>query len=59
LTCRSNSLGILRAAARMAGRPAGRPALTGAAADHRVALETPEGAHLEVAWLRMGGAAGV
>ena len=49
-------LGILRAAARMAGRPARLLALTGAAADHPVALETPEGAYLKVAWLRMGDA---
>jgi 23S rRNA (cytosine1962-C5)-methyltransferase len=47
-------LGILRAAARMAGRPAQLLALTGAAADHPVALDTPEGAYLKVAWLRMG-----
>ncbi len=47
-------LGILRAAARMAGRPAQLLAFTGASADHPVALDTPEGAYLKVAWLRMG-----
>jgi 23S rRNA (cytosine1962-C5)-methyltransferase len=50
-------LGILRAAARMAGRPAQLLAFTGAAADHPVALDTPEGAYLKVAWLRVGDAA--
>jgi len=60
LTCRSNSLGLLRAAARMAGRPARLLALAGAAADRPAALDTPAGAYyLEVAWLRMGGAPGV
>jgi 23S rRNA (cytosine1962-C5)-methyltransferase len=47
-------LGILRAASRMSGRPAQLLAFTGAAADHPVALDTPEGAYLKVAWLRMG-----
>jgi 23S rRNA G2069 N7-methylase RlmK/C1962 C5-methylase RlmI len=47
-------LGILRAAARMAGRPAQLLAFMGAAADHPVALDTPEGAYLKVAWLRVG-----
>jgi 23S rRNA (cytosine1962-C5)-methyltransferase len=47
-------LGILRAAARTAGRPAQLLAFTGAAADHPVALDTPEGAYLKVAWLRIG-----
>jgi 23S rRNA (cytosine1962-C5)-methyltransferase len=47
-------LGILRAASRMSGRPAQLLASTGAAADHPVALDTPEGAYLKVAWLRMG-----
>ena len=51
-------LGILRAAARMAGRPAQLLAFTGAAADHPVALDTPEGAYLKVAWLRVGDPAG-
>ena len=47
-------LGLLRAAARKAGRPAQLLAFTGAAADHPVALDTPESAYLKVAWLRMG-----
>jgi 23S rRNA (cytosine1962-C5)-methyltransferase len=51
-------LGILRAASRMSGRPAQLLAFTGAAADHPVALDTPEGAYLKVAWLRMGDPAG-
>jgi 23S rRNA (cytosine1962-C5)-methyltransferase len=38
----------------MSGRPAQLLAFTGAAADHPVALDTPEGAYLKVAWLRMG-----
>jgi 23S rRNA (cytosine1962-C5)-methyltransferase len=42
----------------VAGRPAQLLALTGAAADHPVALDTPEGAYLKVAWLRMGDAEG-
>jgi len=33
-------------------------ALTGAAADHPVALDAPEGAYLKVAWLRIGGPGG-
>jgi 23S rRNA (cytosine1962-C5)-methyltransferase len=47
-------LGILRAAARKAERPAQLLALAGAAADHPVALDTPEGSYLKVAWLRIG-----
>ncbi len=47
-------LGILRAAARMAGRPAQLLAMTGASADHPVALDVPEGSYLKVAWLRIG-----
>jgi 23S rRNA (cytosine1962-C5)-methyltransferase len=48
-------LAILRAAARKADRPAQLLALAGAAADHPVALDTPEGSYLKVAWLRIGG----
>ncbi len=51
-------LGILRAAARMVGRPAQLLAFTGAGADHPVALDTPEGAYLKVAWLRVGDPSG-
>jgi 23S rRNA (cytosine1962-C5)-methyltransferase len=51
-------LGILRAAARMAGRPAQLLAFTGASADHPVALDTPEGAYLKAAWLRIGDPSG-
>jgi 23S rRNA (cytosine1962-C5)-methyltransferase len=47
-------LGVLRAAARTAGRPAQLLDFAGAAADHPVALDAPEGAYLKVAWLRMG-----
>ncbi len=47
-------LGLLRAAARTAERPAQLLWLAGAAADHPVALEAPEGAYLKVAWLRLG-----
>ncbi len=47
-------LSLLRAAARKAERPAQLLAMTGAAADHPVALDTPESAYLKVAWLRMG-----
>jgi 23S rRNA (cytosine1962-C5)-methyltransferase len=47
-------MGILRAASRMSGRPAQLLAFTGAAADHPIALDTPESAYLKVAWLRMG-----
>ena len=49
-------LALLRAAARKAERPAQLLALAGAAADHPVALDTPEGSYLKVAWLRMGDA---
>jgi 23S rRNA (cytosine1962-C5)-methyltransferase len=48
-------LALLRAAARTAGRPAQLLRLSGAAADHPVALDAPEGAYLKVAWLRLGG----
>lgn len=51
-------LGILRAASRTAGRPAQLLAVTGASADHPVAIDTPEGAYLKVAWLRVGEPAG-
>ena len=51
-------LGILRAASRMSGRPAQLLAFSGAAADHPVALDTPEGSYLKVAWLRMGDPSG-
>ncbi len=50
-------LAILRAAARKAERPAQLLALGGAAADHPVALDTPEGSYLKVAWLRIGDSA--
>jgi 23S rRNA (cytosine1962-C5)-methyltransferase len=46
-------LGLLRAASRTAERPAQLLAVTGAAADHPVALDAPEGAYLKVAWLRL------
>ncbi len=51
-------LGLLRAAARKAERPAQILAFGGAAADHPVALDTPEGSYLKVAWLRIGEPAG-
>ncbi len=47
----SEFIGILRAAADKAGRAARLLALTGAAPDHPVALEAPEGAYLKAAWL--------
>jgi 23S rRNA (cytosine1962-C5)-methyltransferase len=47
-------LTLLRAAARKAQRPAQLLALTGAAADHPVALDAPESAYLKAAWLRVG-----
>jgi 23S rRNA (cytosine1962-C5)-methyltransferase len=47
-------LSLLRAAARTAERPAQLLALAGAAADHPVALDAPEGAYLKVAWLHIG-----
>jgi 23S rRNA (cytosine1962-C5)-methyltransferase len=46
-------LGLLGAAARNAGRHAQLLALSGAAADHPVALSALEGAYLKVAWLRV------
>jgi hypothetical protein len=47
-------LALFRAAARKAERPAQILAFGGAAADHPVALDTPESSYLKVAWLRMG-----
>jgi 23S rRNA (cytosine1962-C5)-methyltransferase len=47
-------LALLRAAARNVGRPVQLLAMTGAAADHPVALDALEGAYLKVAWLRVG-----
>lgn len=47
---------LLRAAARNAGREAQLLGLTGAAPDHPVALNAPEGAYLKAAWLRLGDA---
>ncbi len=47
-------LALLRAAARKAERSAQILAFNGAAADHPVALDTPEGSYLKVAWLRIG-----
>jgi 23S rRNA (cytosine1962-C5)-methyltransferase len=47
-------LALLRAAARKAKRSVQLLAMTGAAADHPVALDAPEGAYLKVAWLRIG-----
>ncbi len=61
LTCSCSGLldagefvGILRAAARNAGRSVQILALTGAGADHPVAIDAPEGAYLKAAWLRVG-----
>jgi 23S rRNA (cytosine1962-C5)-methyltransferase len=54
LLAAADFLGILRAASRTAGRPAQLLAVTGASADHPVAIDTPESAYLKVAWLRMG-----
>jgi 23S rRNA (cytosine1962-C5)-methyltransferase len=51
-------LALLRAAARKAERPAQILAFNGAAADHPVALDTPESSYLKVAWLRIGDPAG-
>jgi 23S rRNA (cytosine1962-C5)-methyltransferase len=48
-------LGLLGAAARNAEREVQLLALTGAAADHPVAIDALEGAYLKVAWLRVGG----
>jgi 23S rRNA (cytosine1962-C5)-methyltransferase len=45
---------LLRAAARKAERSVQLLAMTGAAADHPVALDFPEGAYLKAAWLRVG-----
>jgi 23S rRNA (cytosine1962-C5)-methyltransferase len=47
-------LALLRAAARNTQREVQLLALTGAAADHPVALDALEGDYLKVAWLRVG-----
>jgi 23S rRNA (cytosine1962-C5)-methyltransferase len=47
-------IALLRAAARRAGRSAQLLGLTGAAPDHPVSLDAPEGAYLKAAWLLMG-----
>jgi 23S rRNA (cytosine1962-C5)-methyltransferase len=47
-------LGLLRAAAKKAEREVQILNFAGAAADHPVALDTPESAYLKVAWLRVG-----
>jgi len=47
-------LALLGAAARNAGRQAQLLSLSGAAADHPVALDALEGAYLKAAWLRLG-----
>ena len=61
LTCSCSGLlsapdfqALLRAAARKAERSVQLLAITGAAADHPVALDAPEGAYLKAAWLRVG-----
>src|SRR5271166_4780425 len=61
LTCSCSGLldapefmALLRAAARNAGRHVQLLSLAGAAADHPVALDAPEGAYLKAAWLRVG-----
>lgn len=61
LTCSCSGLldapefqALLRAAARKANRSVQLLAMTGAAADHPVALDAPEGAYLKAAWLRVG-----
>jgi len=61
LTCSCSGLldapefmALLRASARNAGRHVQLLSLAGAAADHPVALDAPEGAYLKVAWLRVG-----
>jgi len=61
LTCSCSGLldapdfqALLRAAARKAGRSVQLLAMTGASADHPVALDAPEGAYLKAAWLRIG-----
>lgn len=46
-------LGLVRAAARQANREAQVVNITGAAADHPVALHAPEGAYLKAVWLRV------
>jgi 23S rRNA (cytosine1962-C5)-methyltransferase len=46
-------LALLRAAARNAGRHVQLLSLAGAASDHPVALDAPEGAYLKAAWLRV------
>ena len=46
-------LGLLRAAADKAGRRAQLLAFGGAAGDHPVALDAPEGSYLKAAWLRI------
>jgi 23S rRNA (cytosine1962-C5)-methyltransferase len=50
----SEFLVLLRAAARGAERQVQLLAITGAAADHPIALDALEGAYLKVAWLRVG-----
>ncbi len=45
---------LLKAASRKANRSVQLLAMTGASADHPVALDAPEGAYLKVAWLRVG-----
>ena len=61
LTCSCSGLlpaadfqALLRAAARKACRSVQLLALTGASADHPVALDAPEGSYLKAAWLRIG-----
>jgi 23S rRNA (cytosine1962-C5)-methyltransferase len=61
LTCSCSGLlsapdfqALLRAAARKAERGVQLLAMTGAAADHPVTLDFPEGAYLKAAWLRVG-----
>lgn len=46
-------LDVLRQAARITGRQVALLKLTGAAADHPVALDCPESAYLKAAWLRV------
>ena len=54
-SARRSSWRLLGAAARNAEREVQLLALTGAAADHPVAIDALEGAYLKVAWLRVGG----
>jgi 23S rRNA (cytosine1962-C5)-methyltransferase len=61
LTCSCSGLlsppdfqALLRASAMKACRGVQLLAMTGAAADHPVALDAPEGAYLKAAWLRVG-----